>query len=81
MLKKIESFLLRRIEQLEKAATVADPRASKDYDDQADCFKEVLAYVQGLKPPELTVDLADHFKGAGMSEMLDLVSKYRSQKS
>ncbi len=47
-LQRVESFLNRKIAGLEKLAGMADPRASKDFDDQADCFKEVRNYVRGL---------------------------------
>lgn len=84
MLKKVESFLQRRISQLEKLTSNCDPRVSKDFDDEARIFKEVLSYVHGLmghtiKPLPVeapTVDLMDHLP---MFSMLNLVSKNHCQ--
>ena len=56
-LERVEGFLNRRIAGLEKLAKMADPRASKDFDDQADCFKEVRNFVRGLMDCEKGANL------------------------
>lgn len=56
-LERVEAFLNRKITGLEGLASMADPRASKDFDDQADCFKEVRNYVRGLMDIEKGVSI------------------------